>query len=520
MLLNRRAPNVNGVFVAQSSGGSMILNGEYAGFGADRTPLHELVHYLMQSGDAKAPLWLEEGLAEYFSNATFERGRITAGNPLPAHLDALHRRARMPLTQLFAVARESDAYNVPAGQAVFYAESWAAVDWLARSAAGDRADFFHFVHDVAHGVPVDAALRTHYRMSLRDLDTAMSAYASPAQSAWGAPARMTSAITIPVPPVDVTTTTVPLDRASTLYELGRFLAGIEEMSAEAERHFRAALDANPQHARALAGLGQLRAAAAKYEEAAQFFDRAVVADPADPEIALQHAEALMQNQIGALAQTDDVQPEDATRFRKARTLVENALTHRGEGDFPLGRALGDLGITYLAESDVTPGIAPLAEAHKSLPGRTDFALHLFAMYRRTRDLGHANPLFAELDAARKPQVAYAARAIIVRTELARANALTHEQRLDEAAAVIRELAASMPDPDARRDFASQADDLARVAGQNREIEAYNKAVEQVNAGKYREASRALNALLGTASDAQVIADTRDLLRRLAKQLRK
>ena len=69
----------------------------------------------------------------------------------------------------------------------------------------------------------------------------------------------------------------PIDRATTLYELGRFLSAFPELSSDAERHFRAALDADPKHARSLSGLGTLRASAAKYAEAMPLFEQAVAA---------------------------------------------------------------------------------------------------------------------------------------------------------------------------------------------------------------------------------------------------
>ncbi|HXH41050.1 MAG TPA: hypothetical protein VNN08_20655, partial [Thermoanaerobaculia bacterium] len=118
MLLNRRDANVTGVFVTQRDSGSMLINQDYRWHGGDRAPLHELVHYLMQSGDAKAPLWLEEGIAEYFSNATIRSRSISAGEPMRNHLSVLRQRTRMPPAQLFAVVRESDAYNVSTGQEV------------------------------------------------------------------------------------------------------------------------------------------------------------------------------------------------------------------------------------------------------------------------------------------------------------------------------------------------------------------------------------------------------------------
>jgi tetratricopeptide (TPR) repeat protein len=508
MLLNRRDANVSGVFVSQREGGSMLINQDYRWQSGDRAPLHELVHYLMQSGDAHAPLWLEEGIAEYFSNATIRARSISAGEPVSTHISVLRQRSRIPLPDLFAAVRESDVYNIASSQAVFYAESWAIVDWLVRTSGRNGGDFYAFVHDLAHGASVEAALKTRYHRTLHDIDAAITRYSAPQRAAW--------AITLAVPATDTNITVEPLDRPATLYELGHFLAGLEELAGDAERHYRAALDANPRHARALAGLGMLRAAASKYADATEFFEKAIAADSNDVEIALSYAEVLMRDQIGALAQSTETTDDDITRFRKARTLVQRALEHRNEPMFPLGRALGDLGTTYNVENEVTPGIAPLEQASTLLPGRTDFALHLLAMYRRVGNRAKADPLFARLEAMHKPQVSFAARAVIVRAELTRANALTHEGRLDEAAAIVRDLAANTADPDARRDFEKQAAELIRVAAQNRQIEAYNKIVAQVNNGNYHDATKALTEFLTTATDAELVRDAKKLQKQLAE----
>src|SRR5204862_3652372 len=77
MLLDHRNSNVTGVFVSKSSGGWMLLN--EARSSEDRTPFHELVHYLISNSEARPPLWLEEGLAEYFSNAEVRNGTLLPG---------------------------------------------------------------------------------------------------------------------------------------------------------------------------------------------------------------------------------------------------------------------------------------------------------------------------------------------------------------------------------------------------------------------------------------------------------
>src|SRR5437763_827008 len=223
MLLDRRDAHVSGVFVSQKAGGTMLLNASAPR--DDRTPYHELVHDLISNSEApfdsaqgRLPLWLEEGLAEYFGSAGGER--------LRRHVQVLDTRALMPLNKLFAIRRESDAYNAAEGQAVFYAESWAVVDWLVRNGGKDQANFFAFLRDVEQNVPVETALQDHYGRSLHSLDTILRAYAL---------RQLGSPLAFHVPAVEVTTEATPLDRAGILYELGNFLSGTEEARGEAER---------------------------------------------------------------------------------------------------------------------------------------------------------------------------------------------------------------------------------------------------------------------------------------------
>lgn len=483
MLLDRRDANVTGVFVSQKSGGAMFLNATYSC--DDRTSFHELVHYLISNSDSRPPLWLEEGLAEYFSNAEIRNGTLYGGVRLRRHIDILRTRKILPLAKLFSIRRDSDTYNLAEGQAIFYAESWAVVDWLMRNGGRDGAAFYDFLHDVQQRVPVETALQKHYGRSLREMETSLHSYLL---------RRPDFTLTLRVPQTEAATEAMPLDRAGLLVELGRFLAGIEEMKEEAALHFRGALQANPRHARALAGLGR--------------FDEALAADPNDTEICVEYAEALMKDQMGALAQATEV--SDIAAFRKARDLAQRAVDLGDNG----ARALGALGTSYIVESDLAPGIAALERAHALLPSRTDYALHLFALYRRTGDRARAAPLFARLEAARNAQVAFAARAVIVRVETARANELVRQQKLDEAAAVLRALAAESGDGPARADLEKQADDYAKVAATNRQIAVYNEAIGQVNRGDYAAARTSLKQLLGGTVDADIARDAKKLLAQL------
>jgi hypothetical protein len=486
LLLNRKNANAAGVFVAQKNGGTMLID-DTRDWRADRTPYHELIHTLLADTEQRVPLWLEEGLAEYFSNADVLSGTIRAGMPIKQHVDVLRRKTAMPLATLFDIRRENDAYNAPAGQAVFYAESWAAVNWLMQT---DRDAFYDFLRDLESGVAPATAMQARYHRSLRDLQDAI--YSA------GVVERNSFGVLLKVPQGRVSVESSPLDRAEVLYQLGRFLETVDENYGEAQRHFEGAIAANPKHGRAMAALD-------RYEDA-------IAATPDDPEVNLLYAESLLGQSLGRLAGTSEPPEEAAPRFRKARALIERALA-LGAND---GRAYGDLGTTYIIEPDLAPGIAALEKAHELAPSRNDFALHLFAMYRRTHDLAKADALFAQLDRARDEQVAYAARAIVVRIELDRANELTKQQRLDEAAAIVRGLADITKDPSAKRDLERQAEDIDRVAATNREVAAYNAAIAQVNAKQYREARKTLAALLEKATDPEIVRDAKKLQKELAK----
>ncbi|HEY6141379.1 MAG TPA: tetratricopeptide repeat protein [Thermoanaerobaculia bacterium] len=493
MLVSRADAHVNGLFVSQKSNSAIIM---LAGSARDdRTPFHELVHWLIESR-SQPPLWLEEGLAEVFGHAEMRSGFLYAGAGVQQHIDAL-RTHDMPLANVFRIERESDAYNVPEGQAVFYAKSWAVVDWLFRNGGNGNAKFYDFFRDVEHGAPIESALQQRYGIALKELERNVGAYG-------GRLARTVYAVKVPIPEADKTLTSAPLGRAQLLYELGRFFMFFEEMAGESERHFRAALDIDPRHARALASIAVLRANAKLYGDAAALFEKAIAADAKDAQIQLDYAEALMQNEIGPLAESEEVVPEDAPRFRKARALAQAALDLGADP----ARALADLGTSYLVEDDPAPGIAALEKVHAMLPARTDVALHLFSMLRRSGR--PSEELFKQLDAARSPQVRFAARSIIVRQDLARTNELLKAGKYDDAAAILRALAASSPDGDTKADFERKAADVAKAAESNRQIGVYNDAVALVNKGKYAAARKTLTELLATATDPIVIRDAKKL----------
>ena len=457
----------------------MFIDGS-RGARIERTAMHELVHDLLRrQSDAAPPLWVEEGLAEYFSSAAVEPGRIVAGTVIREHMARLRRRRQLTVDELIGTTPESPA----AASAMFYAESWAAVDWL--MSLDDQA-FFPFMRELEGGATTAAALQQHYGKTLSDLQRGIRSR------------NRGTRVVIDATP-ERSGVALPLDRATLLYELGRFLTHVPGAEREAQRHFAEALVVNPRHARTLAILGRL--------------DDALAAGPDDPEVHLLYAESLLTTATGPFAGVFEAGPDDAFRFRKARELAGRGLALGGEEAL----ARGLIGTSWMVEADATPGIPELERSRALAPHRADFALNLYAMYLRSGERTKADALFAAAFAnTRDRQTSFAARNVLLVAETARANALVAEGKLAEAAALVRTLAAATPDQRGRAELERQAAKLESTATVNQHIRMYNEAIALSNAGRDREALKAVDALLAVATDAQVIADAK----RLRADLRK
>ena len=69
------------------------------------------------------PLWLNEGLAEFYSHARLETEKVLIGTPAPYHLAALQENTPLPLETLVSVDYASEYYTESNRTTIFYAQS-------------------------------------------------------------------------------------------------------------------------------------------------------------------------------------------------------------------------------------------------------------------------------------------------------------------------------------------------------------------------------------------------------------
>lgn len=91
---------------------------------------HEYTHALLHLNFPPLPLWLDEGLAEFYGNTVITDKEIELGRIDKSHLYLLQQTKLIPVETLLQVDHSSPYYNEQNRASIFYAESWALVHFL------------------------------------------------------------------------------------------------------------------------------------------------------------------------------------------------------------------------------------------------------------------------------------------------------------------------------------------------------------------------------------------------------
>jgi FimV-like protein len=176
MANGRRVP-VGGLFVAGPRGTYITLNLD-AGDDAYRGIYHEYSHYLLRSVFGAAPLWFNEGLAEYYSTleVSSDGRRAVIGKPVRQHIELLRER-RLPLAKLLSVTVASPVYTSDTPErSVLYAQSWAMVHHALHGMPRRRDALVSLAFKLAAGTGPEQAVLEAYGMTLADLERDVQAY--------------------------------------------------------------------------------------------------------------------------------------------------------------------------------------------------------------------------------------------------------------------------------------------------------------------------------------------------------
>jgi Tfp pilus assembly protein PilF len=115
---------------------------------------HEYTHLVLNANFRWLPLWLNEGLAEFFGNTQFEDNKIYLG---ASNIRVEYTRGRplLPLEKLIRITLASPEYRDEDKVQVFYSESWG----LVHSLIGSGKRLQQFLDQLEKGVDQELAFR-------------------------------------------------------------------------------------------------------------------------------------------------------------------------------------------------------------------------------------------------------------------------------------------------------------------------------------------------------------------------
>lgn len=90
---------------------------------------HEYTHLVFSKAEWM-PLWMNEGLAEFYQNTDIDESDARLGQPSVENILFLRQVRLLPLPVLFAVDYKSPYYHEENKGSIFYAESWAIVHYI------------------------------------------------------------------------------------------------------------------------------------------------------------------------------------------------------------------------------------------------------------------------------------------------------------------------------------------------------------------------------------------------------
>jgi Tfp pilus assembly protein PilF len=233
------------------------------------TVYHEYTH--LELGTESMPLWLNEGLAQFFENTEFKDKEVLLGEPNSIALMTLQQNPLIPLDTLFRVDANSPYYHEEQKGSVFYAESWALTHYLEIADFNQKTNHLgQYLQLVSqHSDPVTAAERAFG--DLKRLQMALSGYTNRLTYSQF---RLNSAAA-PIDPKSMTATPITEPQADA-YRAD--VLAMNGRTADAQTLLDAILKVDPNNVLAHETMGFLAQRASKMDEAKKWYGQAVDLD--------------------------------------------------------------------------------------------------------------------------------------------------------------------------------------------------------------------------------------------------
>lgn len=264
---------------------------------------HEYTHFLVRTAKW-IPLWMNEGLAQFYENTEIRDKEVLIGQPTPENIFLLRQNSLLPLPTLFAVDAKSPYYHEENKGSIFYAESWALTHFLELRDFRDHTqrlkDYAILVSQGAD--PVSAASQAFG--DLKQLQSELARYVGQG---------IFNYVTLPTATqVDAEFQSRPIPAAQADAVRADFLA-YNQRTADAQTLLQQVLKEDPQNVSAHETMGFLAFRQGNLEEARKWYAQAV---------ALHSTDYLAHYYFAALSMNADSSAEEPQVESSLRTAIK------------------------------------------------------------------------------------------------------------------------------------------------------------------------------------------------------
>ncbi len=400
---NGEPAEITGYFSRQEGGNYIAVSADSPSVSG--VVFHEYVHFITANNFGELPVWLSEGLAEFYETFEVIRETVFIGLPLRSHLFHLRGTLPIPLSELLLVDHESPLYNETERRGDLYAESWALTHYLLLGNHDRRRQLTNYLHLLNQGATYYDAFTTSFGADLEKLQGELHAYIRNPRI----PHIETRAEVDLEDNIDVR----PLSYSEVLYRLGDLLANLADERPDRVAFFEASVAADPRNGLALSALALEAEYRADWKTARDLHLDALNANPDDPLILHRWGEYLT-------ARGSDYQA--ALVALKRSTEIDPSY---GPSWVALADALAEAGVTD------AKGLEAAETAHRLLPTDTRVSKDLARIYLRLDRREDAVQL-VETSFRSRPDLYAQAWGMILQRDILSSRELLSEGRIDEA----------------------------------------------------------------------------------------
>ncbi len=152
---------LGGLFLRGPDKNYVLMRLEAEGEHPYSTIYHEYTHLVFSKADWM-PLWMNEGLAEFYQNTDMDESEARLGQPSVDNILFLRQARLLPLPVLFSVDAKSPYYHEENKGSIFYAESWAMVHYIMATDPLQNNRLVHYADLLMSGTDAQSAAATAF----------------------------------------------------------------------------------------------------------------------------------------------------------------------------------------------------------------------------------------------------------------------------------------------------------------------------------------------------------------------